>query len=384
MKRLIALTVTVAMLILPAGALAESRGPLTYDRSVAFMEMNSSTLKKLQRAEDDALRQYKSNVESAKNIDVNGFTFKYGNEEMYIHYGAETKLMMIKMKELFPEQMKFSWEATRANRVITVNGLKASLRGVFFGVYNAQSDYQLKQKQLALAGEINRQDKIKQQKGMITDLEMEESDFNLLKAQKDADNAKRSYDNMVRSFNQFVGLPARDGFSQVSYEDELSHPVWKPVEDYIQMALENRFDMISIRSQIALKEQEKKIIESGYLYKTSTTAQDEYERLLNDLEQLNLDLEGMRLSIINEIENAYVDVIRTGKSVDNLNNTLKLQRSSHANMQARFESGMISKNILTQSELGLLQVENGYKAALYDYNTRIMRFNNATGIGPGY
>lgn len=77
-------------------------------------------------------------------------------------------------------------------------------------------------------------------------------------------------------------------------------------------------------------------------------------------------------------------MISTGKSVDNLNNTFKLQRSSYANMQARYKAGMISKNNLTQAELGLLQVENGYKAALYDYNTRIMRFNNATGIGPGY
>lgn len=95
-------------------------------------------------------------------------------------------------------------------------------------------------------------------------------------------------------------------------------------------------------------------------------------------------MEGMRLTIINEIKNAYVDVINTGKRLDNVNNTLKLQRSSYANMQARYKAGMISKNILTQSELGFLQVENGYKAALYDYNTRIMRFNNATGIGPGY
>ena len=384
MKRLIAITITAVMLMLPTQALAEEKGPLSYERSAALMDLNNGTLKKLQRAESDALRQYKSNAQSAKIIDVNGFTIKFDDKDIYIPYDPETKLMMIKVKELYPEQMKFSWEAARDNHIITTNSLNAALRGVFFGVYNAQVDLQLKQKQLALATEISRQDKLKLKNGMITDLDLQESEYNLLKAQKVAVAVKRNYDNAVRSFDQFVGLPSKTQFTQVIYEDVLAHPQWKPVDYYIDAALTNRFDIESIRKQIALKEQEKKIIETGFAYKTGTTAQDEYERLLNDLEQLNMDLEGMRLSIINEMKNAYVDVINTGKGVDNLNNTLKLQRSSYANMQARYKAGMISKNILTQAELALLQVENSYKAALYDYNTRIIRFKNATGIGPGY
>ena len=384
MKRLIAITMTAVILMLPTQALAEEKGSLSYERSIALLDLNSSTLKKLQRAESDALRQYKSNVQSAEIIDVNGFTAKFDDKEIYIPYDPETKLRMTKVKELYPEQMKFSWEVSRDNHILTTNLLNAVLRGVFFGVYNAQADLQVKQKQLGYATEISLQDKLKLKNGMITDLGLQESEYNLLKAQKGADAAKRNYDNAVRSFNQFVGLSSKNQFTQAIYEDILAHPKWKSVDYYIETALANRFDIVSIRKQIALKEQEKKIIESGYAYKTGTTAQDEYERLLNDLEQLNMDLEGMGLSITNEMKNAYVDVISTGKGVDNLNNTLKLQRSNYANAQARYKAGMISKNILAQAELGLLQVENGYKAALYDYNTRIMRFNNATGIGPGY
>ena len=384
MKRFIAITLAAALLLLPAQALADAKGPLSYERAAALLQLNNAALKKLQRAESDALRQYESSAVQAKNIDVKGFAVKFGEEEIYIHYDAEAKLMMTRMKELFPEQMKFSWEAARDNRTITTNSLNSVLRGVFFGVCNAQAGLQLKQKQLALAEEVYKQDKLRLNNGMITELALQESEYGLLKAQKGATAAKRNYDNAVRSFAQFAGLPAETRFTQAMYEEQPVRPQWKPVEYYIEAALANRFDILSIRKQIALKEQERKLIESGNSYKTGTAAQDEYERLLDDLEQLGLELEGMRLSVIEEIRNAYVDVINTGKSADNLYNTLKLQQESCAHMQARYRAGMISGNTLAQAELGLLQVENGYRAALYDYNTRILRFNNAAGIGPGY
>lgn len=368
----------------PAGAAAVKEGPLSYDRAVALMRLNSVTLKKLERSESNALRQYRSNAENAKDIDVNGTTVKFGDQEVYIHFDPETKLAMTKVKELYPEQMKFSWEAARDNRVITANNLNTALRGVFFGVYSAQAELRLKQKQLALAADINKQDRLKLENGTISPIDLQESDYNLLRAQKGADAAKRNYENAVRSFNQFVGLPSGTRFTEIIYEDVLNQIEWKPVDYYIREALANRLDIVSIRKQIALNELNKRIIKSFYIYKVSSSDHDEYERLLNDLEQLGLDLESMELSIINEIKNAYVDVINTGRNVDNMNNSLKLQRSRYADMQARYEAGMISKNTLTQAELGLIQLENGYRAALFDYNTKIIRFNNAAGIGPGY
>jgi outer membrane protein TolC len=383
-KRLITITIAVIMLLMPAQTLAEAKGPLSFERAVALLKLNSSTLINLQRAENDAYKQYQSNVLQAGNIDINGFTTEFNGKEFYITYGADTRLMMTKAKELGPEQMKFSWEASRDNRIVTENTLKTALRGVFLGLYSAQNDIQLKQKQLALTTEINKQNALKLEKGMITALDMEESGYNLLKAQKDLDAANRNYANAVRNFNQFVGLPTNNGYTQIIDEDILKRPILKPVEAYVDAALANRFDIVSIQKQLALKEEDKKITDTGFDQKTNTSAQDSYESMLNDIEQLNVDLEGMKLTITDEIKNAYVDVISTGKSLDSMYNTVKLQRSNYEKMKARYDSGMISMNVLTQTELGLLQVENGYKAMIFDYNTKITSFNNATGIGPAY
>lgn len=386
MKRLISIIIAsvLLMVLLPSQVIAEEKGSLSYERAVALMNLKNGTIKRLQRAENKALKEYMSNAEEAKRIDTQGFTINFGGEDYFISYDPETKVFMTKMKELFPEQMKFSWEATRDNRIVTTNTFKTTLRGIFFVVYNSQADLQLKQKQFELAKEVNRQDQIRLKNGMITVIDMQESEFELLQAQKGLDAAQRNFENAIREFNQFTGLKAELQYTEIKFEEKLAHPKWQPVDYYIEQALSNRFDMVSIRKQISLKEQERKIIEASYVYKISTTAQDEHERLLNDLEQLNLDLESARLTIMDEINGAYIDVIKAGKSVDNMNNTLKLQRSSFAKMQSRYKAGVISKNILAQAEIGLMQVENGYKATLYDYNSRILRFNNATGIGPGY
>ncbi len=384
MKRFVAVIITAVIMLLPLAANAEAGYPLTFERAKAFMNVSNSDLKKLERDENDALGAYRRNADQAKLTDTEGFTVTIGDKDYRMSYDLETKLMMRKVKELYPEQMKFSWEAARDTRTVTVNKMTSTLRGVFFGVYNASEDVKLKQMQVDLAARVNKQDKLKLDRGLITVIAKQESDYNLQKARNDLNVAKRNYENAVRSFNQFVGLPARAQYTDIVSEDLLSNIDWKPVDYYIEQALANRFDIVSIRKQIALKEQEKSIIEDFTVYKNSTTAQDEHESLLYDIEQLNMELESMKLTITDEIKNAYVDVLQAGKSVDSMNNTLKLQQNNFSKMQARYKAGLISKNVLDQTEIGLKQVENGYNATLFDYNTKIMRFNDATGIGPGY
>ncbi len=383
-KRFAAVIIAAVIMLLPVTANAEAEYPLTFERAKAFMNVNNVDLKKLLRDENDALGAYKRNADQAKLVDTEGFTVTINGEDYRMSYDQNTKLMMRKVKELYPEQMKFSWEYTRDMRTNTANKLTSTLRGVYFGVYNASEDVKLKQMQLDLAAKVNKQDKLKLDRGLITTLAKQESDYNLKKAQNELNSAKRNYENAVRSLNQFVGLPAKTRYTDVVNEDVFSNYDWKPVDYYIEQALANRSDITGIRKQIALKEQDKSITEDFNIYKNSTTAQDEYESLLYDIEQLKLDLESMKLTITDEIKNAYVDVLQAGKSVDSMNNTLKLQRSNFSKMQARYKAGLISENVLDQAEIGLRQVENGYNATLFDYNTKIMRFNDAVGIGPGY
>lgn len=384
MKQLIAIACTVILLILPTQAFAEAEGTLSYERASALINLHSGTVKKLQRAENDAFKAYRSSVLEMGSMDENGFTIKIDNEEHYIYYGAETRHSIIKMKQIVPEQKKYMWETARDSRIMGERNLEISLRGLFYGIYDAQFKLALKQGQLELASDANRQDEIKLKNGMITSLDLQESGYRLLKAQKEMDEVKRGYDNAARSLNQFVGLPIDTRFASIMEEKEPAGREWKQVDIYVEQALENRFDIINIKKHLALKELDRKLTETGYSYKNDTAQQEAYEKLLNDIEQMNNKLEQLKLTITDEIRNAYVDVVNMGKSVKNAGNEFRLRQSCYKKMQARYESGLITRNALDQEGLKLKQVENSYKAMLYEYNTKIMRFDNATGIGPGY
>jgi len=189
---------------------------------------------------------------------------------------------------------------------------------------------------------------------------------------------------MARNLNKFMGLPPETVFSGIMVDEGPARAVSEPVEHYISEASNNRHEIKQVEKQIALKEQEKSIIESSYLYKINTDAQKEYELLLIELEKLGMDLEEAKLSIENEIRNAYADIIKTGKSVENVKKALELQRNMYKKMKARYDVGQISEITLKQAEINLEYAQNSYNAALFDYKTKIMLFAYATGIGPAY
>jgi hypothetical protein len=393
--KFIAAVVAALLLFMPALAHAEA-GPgntqaqadegikLTYDRAKAFTKLNSVTIKRLARAERDSYKRYDSYLKEAETIDPMGFTYVLGGKEYYFYYDLETRLMMKKAKELVPGQMKLAWEIAKDSHEIGENSIEIALRGIYLGAYHARADLLLKQKQLELASMKNRQDKIRLDRGLISPLDMEESEYNLLKAQKEAAAAKRNYENMARNLNKFMGLPPETVFSGIMVDEGPARAVSEPVEHYISEALNNRHEIKQVEKQIALKQQEKSILESSYLYKVNTAFQEEYAFLLIELEKLGLDLEEAKLSIENEIRNAYADVVRTGKSVENIKKAVDLQESMYEKMKARYDAGQVAEVTLRQAEINLMNVQNSYAAALFDYKTKIMRFEYATGIGPAY
>ncbi|MGE5613629.1 MAG: TolC family protein [Bacillota bacterium] len=389
------ITAVALLLLMPAKLHAESRPgktqaredaiiKLTYDRAKAFAKLNSVTLKKLVRSERDSYEKYDDYLKQAERIDPWGFTYSIGGKEYYFYYDLETRLMMRKAKELVPGQMKLAWEIARDSREIAENSMEISLRGIYMGTYSARADLLLKQKQLELVYIKNKHDRIRLDRGLISPLDMEESEYNLLKAKKEAAAAERNYESMVRNLNQFMGFPLGTRFSDIMIWEEPESAVLEPVEHYIGKALNNRLDIKQIEKQIALKEQEKNIIESFNLYKVDTAAREEYEFLIIELEKLYIDLKAAKLSVENDIRNAYADIIKAEKSVESVKKAMELQKSAYEKMKARYDAGQVAEIILRQAEINLAYAQNSYTAALFDYKTRLMRFEYAVGIGPAY
>lgn len=384
MKKTVSLAIIISILLFSFQSLAESNTSLFWNRATALLDVNNNTLKNMAASEKNAKGNYNDAADKAMGINTVSTTATYMGMEMTIHYEPYVSMLLTQQKELLPEQMKLTWEMTRDSRTVTRNSLLIGLRGLYLGLYSADNDYKLKLEKLQLAQNINNQDKVKLQNGMISDIDKAESDYNLLKAQKDADAAKRSYDNMLRSFDSFLGISLDTKFDEIIYEEQYSPSALKQLDYYVDKGLAGRLDISGVEKQRTLLEKKKEIMDRFPLSLNTVSARKDYDNLQRDIESQKLKIEKAKLDVEKGIKDAYVEVSIAGKKVEDLKRTLDLQENTLESTKKKFQAGFISKTMLDQLEIGVEELENGYKAMVFDYNTKLMKLENAAGLGPAY
>lgn len=384
MKKTVSLTIIISILLFSFQSLAESNTSLYWNRAKTLLDLNNNTLKNLTASEKTAKDNYNNAADKAMGINTVSTTVKVMGMDMTIHYEPYVSMLLTQQKELLPEQMKLTWEMTRDSGNVTRNALIIGLRGLYLGLYSADNEYKLKLKKLELAQTINKQDEIKLQNGMISDIDKAESDYNLLKAQKDADAAQRSYDNMLRSFNSFLGISLDTKYDEIVYEEQYNPSVLKPLNYYVDKGVASRLDVIGANKQLALLEKKKEIMDRFPLSLNTVSARKDYDNLPRDIESQQLKLDKAKLDVEKEIKDAYVEVSIAGKNVENMKKTLDLQKKTLESTKKKFQAGFLPKTMLDQLQIGVEELENGYKAMIFDYNTKLMKLENAAGLGPAY
>jgi len=372
------------ILLLSSGAFASSEGDIYWNLAVVRMEKNNNTLLNMIGSEHIAKRQYDEAVTDAKYINPDGMTITLFGEKHYIKFEQETKMYLTLQKELSPEQMKLSWEMEKAKGTITRNSMTIGLRNLYLGLYSADNNRKLAQKKYELAQNIYKQDKIRLERGLISDIDFLVSEHNLIKAEKAVDAAERNYENMLRSFNSFIGVELETKYNNIIYDEKFDESKLKPCEEYVKKALKIRLEITGIEKQLSLLERQKSIMDRFPKMLSIPTIREDYDDILLQIDILSLGLESARLNTAKEIEEAYVEVDAVKKHVLNIKNMLDIQKNNLDNMKKRYESGMVSKNMLDQAQISYDEMENNYKALLFDYNTKLMKLEYAAGVGPGY
>lgn len=384
MKKILSILIIFSFLIISTQSFAEKTSPLSWYKAVTMLNANNRTLGDMEKSGLQAWKDYNDAVNKAKVIDIHGTKVKIMGVDTYISYNQYVTMLMTEQKELLPEQMKVAWESARDGRVVTRNSLDITLRGLFIGLYGSDCDYELKLKMLELAGNINKQDNIKFKKGMISSLDLEESGYNLLKAQKEADASKRGLENITRSFNSFIGVDIKTAQDEMLFDEKYDATRLKSLDYYLQKALSGRLEIVNAEKQLALSEKKKEIIEVDRTNLNYTDVRKDYDSLVDSIASQKLKLERTRLDVEQGMKNAYVDVVKAGNSLKSLSKTLELQNRNSESIKLRYKQGYISKNILDQAEISLDQMKMGYNTSLFDYNTKLMKLENSAGIGPAY
>jgi len=370
------------------GILAQANGEtgniITYDKAKEVMLSNNRTLKSLAIEERKMFLNYNSIVQGTKNLKTDGVTFKFGGREFFFEYDDNTKLSLTLAKEYTPAELKYYWNKMIINKTITEKSLYLNMRDLYLGLMKSDKDYKLAQKKYQLAESKHRINKLKFEQGLITRQDLDESEYELLKAEKSVEEAKRNRENTVRSMNSILGADISTEYEEVIFDELKRNITLKPLEYYIEKALAERYEIKSIEEELRLKELKKGIIEKSKLFKKNYNIMEQYEDLELEIETLKVKMEKARFDIENDIKKAYIEIKNDLNTIESTIETIKMQKRNLDKMKQQYERGFISKIVLDEMEIGIEELENMKEYVIYSYNTKIMKLEEAAGLGPAY
>lgn len=357
---------------------------MSYDIAKDMLIENNSTLKEKQLQERKTFYGYSNTVQTSRGINTEGRNVNMFGMDFFISYPDDVQMLLTMQKEFMPFVQRFGWQMSLKEKELTENALILALRDLYLGLYSTSKNCDILEKKLELENKKYNANKIRFENGLISEIESEESQYQFLKAQKNLESAKRDFENMRRNFNSFLGVPIDTEYDELLFEELKRDVRIQPLEYYLEKALENRLEVIVLEGQIEMTELQISIYEKNRVNETYTNVQKDYNEALRQLENLKAQLEQTKIDIENEIKSAYIEIKKEGYNLQSLNDTLNMQEKNYQRLQNQFEQGFIAKLIIDEVKMGLEELKNGIDLAMYVYNTKIMKLEEAAGLGPAF
>jgi outer membrane protein TolC len=384
LKKAISIILAISMLSLLVPVSGENNSAISYDKANTVMLSNNRTIKKLGVDERKAFLGYNSTVQSTKNIKTDGVTYNFFGKEIFIRFDDYTRYTLTLMKEYAPQEVKYRWESTEKIKSVTGKSLSLGLRDLYLGLIKADKDLDIYRRKLELATKKYNVSKLKFEQGLISKVDNSEAEYELLKAEKAVDEARRSRENMVRSLNSFLGVDIDTKYDKVETNEVTRNITLKPLQYYIDKALSERLEIKNLEEEIRLKEVKMGIILNSKLYDVRYDITDEYDKLKLQADTLNVKLEKTKLDIENEIKKAYIEIKNDINTIESTEETIKMQNRSLEKMKSQYNQGNIAKMVLDELEIGIDELKLAKELVIYGYNTKIMKLEEAAGLGPAY
>lgn len=384
MKKVVSIALAVGMIGVLTQANGENSNVISYDKAKNIMISNNRTIKNLAIEERKMFLNYNSVIQNTKNIKTDGITYEFGGMEFFFEFDDYTKLNLSVAKEYAPAELKYYWNTVENNKIITEKSLALGLRDLYFGLMQSDNNYDIAQKRFQLAKNKHDINQLKFNQGLITKLDLEESEYELIKAEKSVDEAKRNRDNMTRSLNSMLGVDISTEYNTVEFNELKRDLSLKPLEYYIEKALAERLEIKSIEEELRLKGLKKEIFEKSKLFKKSYSLMEEYEDLNLEIEALEAKMEKAKYDIENEIKKAYIEIKNDLNNIESTTELIKMQKRTLDKLKTQYESGFIPKTVLDEMEIGIDELENMKELVIYGFNTKIMKLEEAAGLGPAY
>ncbi len=291
-----------------------------------------------------------------------------------------TKFNVIYNKETVIPFSEYGYTTNVDMMQLTNNNLNVSLNQLYIAFYSASRS--LESAEMKLENESYKLDQMKEkyEKGMISRIELDEAVYNYEVIVNDRLNAQNNYNAIIRQINGLVG--------NADIDQEINH-IWnfemqemKALDEYTELAIENRFEIVDINRQIELKELECDIYTSlnGY-YLADITIKADYLKVENKLKQLLIDREMIIKNLENELAKSYNDTKIAYNDYLKTSNMYENQIELSEIIEKQYALGYITKSALIDFSIGLDQLEMAVNLSLLNYNSLVEKLDYSSGLG---
>lgn len=291
-----------------------------------------------------------------------------------------TKFNVIYNKETVIPFSEYGYNTNVDMMKLTNNNLSVSLNQLYIAYYSATKSLESVELQLENESYKLEQMKEKYEKGLISRIELDEAVYNYEVIVNDRLNAQNNYNAVIRQINGLVG--------NADIDQEINH-VWnfelqemKSLDEYTELAIENRFEIIDIDRQIELKELEIDIYTSlNGSYLSDITVKADYLKVENKLKQLLIDREMIIKNLETEMAKSYNDTKIAYNNYLKTNNMYENQIELSEIIEKQYALGYITKSALIDFSIGLEQLEMAVNLSLLNYNSLVEKLDYSSGLG---
>jgi outer membrane protein TolC len=335
---------------------------LTLDQAIEIMLKDNPSIEKANLEFEQAVVEYNKNKSALKKAKA-----AFGDKkETSVDY-----LQNIKLLELTTE---FKMDSAKRNLKTTVQNLKVDIEQSYFNLLQAEKARDINKENFEIASNTYNITKKKFELGLVGRQELLNSELSYIKAKNDYQSADNNVTNAKMAFNVKIG---NDVMRAITLKDELEYRNFEPVSisDAISNALINRNEIKAAEFAYEVEKVNMQIIEK--LHPEITYAFKEQKL---KLEKAAKDLENIKKNIEVEVRSNYLEImqkqeeIKSGeKSIEIAEQALKLSRLSY-----EIGSGLLVD--VEKAQVNYLQAKLALSRAIVDYNLAILKFENSLGI----
>jgi len=329
-------------------------------KAVEMVVQNSAAVWNVKENVKFGERDYNKQVLRSQGIDTRKiFLFKhpFTGEDIYYYYDPFEQMQMRLLKEFVPEQLKYVWEMKKLISTVTEKAMENAADELYLGLYSAYYGKLLAEKALDISRKSFEREKVRFEKGLTTQTDLDEAKLALLSAENSVIKAERDFENMHRQFNAMAGLNPGYRYDIIGMPYVTYDGINITEEDAVNKALVNRAEIRDLENRISLIEFQMDIYTHKNVHINCPDAREDYKELQDDLDQLDIKLSEYQYNIEKEIRFMYQELNKCYLDLEIVELNLSRQKKKLETVTAQYQAGLVPESVVEQLELALYQLE---------------------------